>query len=100
MNENDIQYLEKALINEKNEDIINQTFQEIDKNKENILNELELSKIDTKNLLKKLDDYKYIDEYPDLQIWKIIFIHGYYYIEIDPDIILLSLTEWSLYSTM
>ena len=65
MNENDIQYLEKALINEKNEDIINQTFQEIDKNKENILNELELSKIDTKNLLKKLDDYKYIDEYPD-----------------------------------
>ena len=82
MNENDIQYLEKALINEKNEDIINQTFQEIDKNKENILNELELSKIDTKNLLKKLDDYKYIDEYPDLQILYIIFIHLYYYIEI------------------
>jgi hypothetical protein len=72
MNENDIHYLEKALSNEKNEDIVNETFQEIDKNKENILNELELSKKDTKILLKKLEDYKYIDEFPDLQIGRYI----------------------------
>ena len=72
MNEADIYYLENALTNEKNEDIINQTFQEIDKNKENILNELELSKNDMKILLKKLKDYKYIDEFPDLQIGRYI----------------------------
>ena len=72
MNENDIYYLEKALTNEKNEEIINQTFEEIDKNKENILKELELSKKDMKILLKKLEDYKYIDEFPDLQIGRYI----------------------------
>lgn len=51
MDENDVQYLEKILINETNENIISLTFQVIDEKKREII--YELSNILTKDLLKK-----------------------------------------------
>ena len=67
MNENEIAYLEKALTNEKNENIMELTFKEVERKKQKILEELNLSKMELKTLLKKLDDYRYIDELPELQ---------------------------------
>ena len=72
MDENDVHYLEKILTNETNENITNQTFQEIDEKKREIIGELELSNLATKDLLKKLEDYRYIDEMPDLQVGRYI----------------------------
>lgn len=72
MDENDVHYLEKILTNETNENITNQTFQEIDEKKREIIGELELSNVATKDLLKKLEDYRYIDEMPDLQVGRYI----------------------------
>lgn len=72
MDENDVHYLEKILKNETNENITNQTFQEIDEKKREIIGELELSNVATKDLLKKLEDYRYIDEMPDLQVGRYI----------------------------
>jgi hypothetical protein len=67
MNENELQYLEKALTNETNENITKQTFKEINKEKNEILNELELPKKTIKELLKKLEDYRYINEFSEVQ---------------------------------
>ena len=72
MDENDVHYLEKILTNETNENITSQTFQEIDEKKREIIYELELSNLAAKDLLKKLEDYRYIDEMPDLQIGRYI----------------------------
>ena len=67
MNNNDIEYLEKAVNNEKNESLINLTFDIINKKKIEILEKLSLSKKETNVLLKKLDDYRYVDEINELQ---------------------------------
>jgi hypothetical protein len=67
MNEDEVNYLEKILANEKNEQIINTTFKDIDREKKEILGELELSKTHTTELIKKLEDYKYIDELQGLE---------------------------------
>ena len=67
MNENEIAYLEKALVNEKNENIMELTFAEVERKKRTILEELKLSRMELKTLLKKLEDYRYIDELPELQ---------------------------------
>ena len=67
MNENEIEYLEKALVNEKNENIMELTFAEVERKKRTILEELKLSRMELKTLLKKLEDYRYIDELPELQ---------------------------------
>ena len=72
MDENDVHYLEKILTNETNENITNLTFKEIDEKKREIIGELELSNLAAKCLLKKLEDYRYIDEMPDLQIGRYI----------------------------
>ena len=72
MDENDVNYLEKILTNETNENITSQTFQVIDEKKREIIYELELSNVAAKDLLKKLEDYRYIDEMPDLQIGRYI----------------------------
>ena len=72
MDGNDIQYLEKILTNETNETITNLTFQEIDTKKKDVLDELELSSKNTKDLLKKLEDYRYVDEMPELQVGRYI----------------------------
>lgn len=71
MDENDILYLEKALINETNEGITKLTYEYIDTQKKDILNNLELSKKFTKELVKKLEDYRFVDELPD-------FVEGRY----------------------
>ena len=68
MDENDVLYLEKILTNETNENITNLNFQEIDDKKREIIDELELSNKVTKDLLKKLEDYRYVDEMPELQV--------------------------------
>ena len=67
MNENEIAYLEKALTNEKNENIMELSFKDVERKKQQILEELNLTKVELKKILKKLDDYRYIDELPELQ---------------------------------
>ena len=67
MNEDEIQYLEKALNNENNESLINLTFDKIDKKKREIFEELDLSTSEIKKFLKKLEDYRYIEEIQELQ---------------------------------
>ena len=71
MDENDIQYLEKALTNETNEGITKLTYKYIDTQKKDILDNLELPKRTTKELLKKLEDYRFVDELPE-------FVEGRY----------------------
>lgn len=61
-----IPLLEKSLDNANNKNISNLTFDTINKEKELIINELNLSKKNKNELLKKLKDYQYIDEYPQL----------------------------------
>ena len=68
MNENEIQYLEKAINNENNESLIDLTFNKIEKKKREILDELRLSKKEKKDLLKRLEDYRYVEEIQELQI--------------------------------
>ncbi len=71
MDENDIQYLEKALTNETNEGITKLTYKYIDTQKKDILDNLELPKRTTKELIKKLEDYRFVDELPE-------FVEGRY----------------------
>jgi hypothetical protein len=61
-----IPLLEKSLNNNNNKNISTLTFDTINKEKELIINELNLSKKNTNELLKKLKDYQFIDEYPQL----------------------------------
>ena len=61
-----IPFLETSLNNNNNKNISALTFDTINKEKELIINELKLSKKNTNELLKKLKDYQYIDEYPQL----------------------------------
>lgn len=67
MNEDEIAYLEKALTNENNENITKVTFKEADKKKQELLHEIGLSPGEQKKLIKKLEDYRYVDELPELQ---------------------------------
>ena len=68
MNDDEIKYLDKALHNENNESLMNLTFDKIEKKKKEILGELGLSKTVTKDLLTRLDDYRYVEELQELQI--------------------------------
>ena len=61
-----IPLLEKSLNNNNNKNISVLTFDTINKEKELIIKELNLSKKNMNELLKKLKDYQYIDEYPQL----------------------------------
>lgn len=63
LDEND---LKKALENENNESIINLTISEIKSEKNDILQKLQLGKEDLKNNLKKLKEYRYINNINDL----------------------------------
>ena len=67
MNEEEITYLEKALTNENNENITKVTFKDADKKKKELLYEIGLTSADQKKMLKKLEDYRYVDELPELQ---------------------------------
>ena len=63
----DVQKLLKALDNENNENIINFTTQKIQEMNLKILQELHLKREETLELLKKLVQYKYVDEMDDLK---------------------------------
>jgi len=61
-------YLKTSLDNENNECIFNLTNSIIKERKENIISELPISKKYKKELLKKLDNYRYIDEIQEFHI--------------------------------
>ena len=63
----DVNKLLKALDDEKNESLINFTTDKIIDMNLNILKELHLPKSETLSLLKKLKDYKYVDEMNELK---------------------------------
>ena len=63
----DVNKLLKALDDEKNESLINFTTDKIKEMNLNILKELQLPKSETLSLLKKLKDYKYVDEMNELK---------------------------------
>jgi hypothetical protein len=63
----DVQKLLKALDDKTNETLLNFTTDKIKEMNLNILKELHLSKQDTLELLKKLRDYKYVDEMNELK---------------------------------
>ena len=63
----DVNKLLKALDDETNENLINFTTDKIREMNLNILNELQLPKKETYELLKKLENYKYVDEMNELK---------------------------------
>jgi hypothetical protein len=66
MNENDMPFLKKSLENDCNKNISKLTFTTINKEKEDVIKELGMTKKDTKDLLNRLKEYQYIDELPNL----------------------------------
>lgn len=72
METDQLKLLEKVFLNENNENIMNFNRNKIEDDKINILNEIELSNKVKKNLLKKLKDYRFIDELKDLIIGRYI----------------------------
>ena len=63
----DVNKLLKALDDESNENLFNLTTKKILEMNLQILKELELDKNETLELLKKLKEYKYVDEMSDLK---------------------------------
>ena len=63
----DVNKLLKALDDESNESLLNFTSDKIREMNLNVLKELQMSKQDTLELLKKLKDYKYVDEMNELK---------------------------------
>ena len=63
----DVDKLEKALDNTKNDSIMNFTTKKITELNYKILQELNLDNKTTMEYLKKLKDYKYVDELPELK---------------------------------
>ena len=63
----DVNKLLKALDDETNENLMNFTTDKIREMNLNILNELQLPKKETYELLKKLENYKYVDEMNELK---------------------------------
>jgi hypothetical protein len=63
----DVNNLLKALDDDSNENLFNFTTKKILEMNLNILKELQLNKNETLDLLKKLKEYKYVDEMSDLK---------------------------------
>jgi len=63
----DVNKLLKALEDDTNENLMNFTTTKIKEMNLNIIKELHLTRDETLNLLKKLDNYKYVDEMNDLK---------------------------------
>ena len=63
----DIEFLQEALENDDNLNIINTNIQEIKQKKNEILQELGLDRNDLKSFHKKLNGYMYIDNIKDLK---------------------------------
>ena len=68
----DIDNLLKVVQKEENQGLINTNFSEIKKIKNDILQKLQLTKNDLKDLHKKLSKYRYIDEISDLRFGSFI----------------------------
>ena len=66
MNDEEIIFFEKSLNNNNNSNISNLTFERINNQKENVIKNLLVNKKENNKLLRLLNDYRYIDEYPDL----------------------------------
>jgi hypothetical protein len=58
----DLEEIVKAVENDKNKHILNLTTVSIHKMKNNILNELQLTKVDKMEIMKKLKKYRYVDQ--------------------------------------
>jgi len=67
-----IDQLLKAVQKEENQTLINTNFSEIKKIKNDILQKLQLTKEDLKDLHKKLSKYRYVDEISDLRFGSFI----------------------------
>ena len=67
MNDDDDDVLDKALNNEKNNSIIKLNTSKIDKIKNEILDELNITEKYKKILLNKLKYYRHVDEMPDIE---------------------------------
>jgi len=63
----DVNKLLKALDDESNENLFNFTTKKILEMNLQVLKELELDRVETLQLLKKLKEYKYVDEMNDLK---------------------------------
>ena len=63
----DVNKLLQALDDETNENLLNFTTEKMREMNLNILKELHLSKKETMDILRKLNDYKYVDEMNDLK---------------------------------
>ena len=63
----DVNKLLKALDDESNENLFNFTTKKILEMNLQVLKELELNRVETLQLLKKLKEYKYVDEMNDLK---------------------------------
>jgi len=63
----DVNKLLKALDDESNENLFNFTTKKILEMNLQVLKELELDKTETLNILKKLKEYRYVDEMNDLK---------------------------------
>ena len=68
MEDEDYQKLLNIVTNEESNTILHTSLQDISKRKENLLNELHLPKEDENELLRKLKNYRYVMELPDLEI--------------------------------
>lgn len=66
--ENIMKYLDESLNNENNKSIFDTNINEIEERKLEIINELNLTREEKIVLLKKLKDYRYIDELKELHI--------------------------------
>ena len=66
--ENIMKYLDESLNNENNKSIFDTNINEIEERKLEIINELDLTREEKIVLLKKLKDYRYIDELKELHI--------------------------------
>ena len=64
----DIKKLHDALGNEKNEDIINTTFQNIEKDKNNIITQLPISEEEQLDLYVKLENYRYCANVENIKV--------------------------------
>ena len=63
----DIEKLLQALENEDNEELLNIDFKTLHKQKETIISKLQLPKAEEKRIIKKLQNYRFIDELPDMR---------------------------------
>lgn len=68
----DVNYLLKAINNETNESILELDHKKINNIKNNVLDNLELPKTVIKQFKKKLSEYKYVDELPELHYGRYI----------------------------